>query len=77
MSEAKPTTANARVLIDCTLEGVDYKCNQVVDIDKDIIKTHKEYLDDNKKGVEYCLKEGAKVIKHAKPEAAPAEKPAE
>ena len=63
---AKEKTARARVLTDCAIDGASFKCNQVVEIDEEIIKKHRDYFDDSKKGVEYCVKElGAEVIQHA------------
>jgi len=74
-------TVKARVLVDCGIDGVNYKCNQVMEADKDLVEAHKEYLDDNKKSVDFCINElGAKVITHEKPEPAAKaedEKPAE
>lgn len=55
-----------RTMIDTPIEGVPYKCNQLVEIDENIAKAHKSVLDTSKEGIEYCKSEKIEVVKHEK-----------
>lgn len=60
----------ARVLSDIRLDGIDYKPNQVIEADADLIKAQVKVgtVDDSPAAVKYCVEElNAKVIQHATP----------
>jgi hypothetical protein len=65
--------ANVRILADTSLDGIEYKPNQVVDIPGALVKSLKQsgVADDAREAVAYCTSElGVKVIKHgAEPDA--------
>lgn len=78
-----------RILVDQNIDGVAYRCNDVVDLSVALAKPLLELgaADDNKAAVAYCLNElGATVIVHQSPaveepappaeEVAPVEEPA-
>lgn len=60
----------ARILSDIRLDGIDYKPNQVVEADADLIKAQVKAgtVDDSPAAVKYCVEElDAKVISHTTP----------
>lgn len=69
-----------RVIADTVIEGITYKCNDVVILEENLAKAHKDSLDGEKAAVDYCTKElEAKPIDHAaaKKKAEKAAKPEE
>lgn len=72
-----------RILVDQQIDGIPYRCNDVVDLPAELAKPLLEQgaIDDNKAAVAYCLNDlGATVIAHQSPvvedPAAPATDPA-
>lgn len=68
-----------RILTDTTIDGVDYKVNQVVVLDDKQAKSLEESgaLDTSAEAVEYCIDElGAKPIEHKPKKEEPAAEPA-
>lgn len=60
----------ARILSNIQLDGIDYKPNQVIEADADLIKAQVKAgtVDDSSAAVKYCVEElDAKVIQHAAP----------
>jgi hypothetical protein len=57
----------ARILVNQTLDGIDYKVNQVIDADSALIKdlVKQGSVDDNAAAVKHCIdNEGAEPILH-------------
>ena len=60
----------ARILSAILLDGIDYKPNQVIEADAEIIKGQVKSgtVDDSPSAVKYCVEElNAKVVQHATP----------
>lgn len=60
----------ARILVDTTVDGVPYKCNQVIEADEAVIKelVKAGEADASAPAVKYMLDEvGSDVVKHASP----------
>lgn len=58
----------ARILVDKNIDGVHYKCNQVIDADSALIKelVKEGAADDHPDAVKHCIdNEGAEPILHA------------
>ena len=59
-----------RILVDQQIDGIPYRCNDVVDLPAELAKPLLEQgaIDDNKAAVAYCLNDlGATVIAHRCP----------
>ncbi|MEO6147028.1 MAG: hypothetical protein ABIT70_08245 [Sulfuriferula sp.] len=68
-------TKKVRILVDMQIDGIAYKCNDVVNLDADKAKSlNKEgVVDISSAAVKYCVEEmGAEIIDHEKPQAEPA-----
>lgn len=64
-------TKKARILVDTTVDGIPYKCNNVIEADESVIKdlVKSGEADASAPAVKYMLEEaGADVIKHASPD---------
>jgi hypothetical protein len=67
-------TKEVRILVGMSIDGVEYKCNDVVNLnaDKADALSIEGMVDAAAAAVKYCVKElGAKVIEHEKTEAPP------
>ena len=63
-------TRKVRVLVDQPIEGIPYRCNDVVELPAELAKPLLDQgaIDDNKAAVAYCVTElGREVIVHVTP----------
>lgn len=52
------------VLVDCQIEGVDYRCGQLLAVESSVAKSYSNVLDSNEQAVSVFAIQGVEIVEH-------------